>query len=152
MGLRRIGMSALLASTAPAALAAQVTSAAGVRLESVTLPPELDRVLREYEAAWSAGDEKALAGLFTEDGFVPAPSGWRRGRALIESEYENAQGPLLLRAISFAVQDTAGYIVGAYSYRGLPEGTDAGKFLLALRRDPSGRWLIAADLASSNRQ
>ena len=152
MGMLRIGVSVLLALTAPAALAAQVTPDAGVRLESVTLPPELDRVLREYEAAWSAGDEKALAGLFTDDGFVPAPSGWSRGRAGIEAVYENAQGPLLLRAIAFAVQDTVGYIVGAYSYSSLPAGTDAGKFLLALRRDPSGRWLIAADLPGSNRQ
>ncbi|HSK20185.1 MAG TPA: DUF4440 domain-containing protein [Longimicrobiales bacterium] len=152
MRMLRIGMSVVLALAAPVALAAQVKPDAGVRQESIALPPELDRVLREYEAAWSAGDETALAELFTDDGFVPVPSGWSRGRALIESVYENAQGPLLLRAIAFAVHDTVGYIVGAYTYRGLPEGTDAGKFLLALRLDASGRWLIAADLASSNRE
>ena len=39
-------------------------------MASVTLPPELDRVLRDYENAWQAKDAGALARLFTEDGFV----------------------------------------------------------------------------------
>ena len=38
--------------------------------EAIDLPGELDRVLRDYEVAWRAGDEDALAALFTEDGFV----------------------------------------------------------------------------------
>ncbi len=37
---------------------------------SITLPPSLDRVLREYEAAWRKGDAAGLAALFAEDGFV----------------------------------------------------------------------------------
>ena len=39
-------------------------------LPSVELPPELDRVLRDYERAWRAGDAVALASLFAQDGFV----------------------------------------------------------------------------------
>ena len=37
---------------------------------SVDLPPELSRVLTDYEAGWKAGDAAALASLFAEDGFV----------------------------------------------------------------------------------
>ena len=48
-------------------------------LPSIVLPDELDRVLRDYERAWRAGDENALAALFTEDGFVPTGQGWVRG-------------------------------------------------------------------------
>ncbi|MBB4595328.1 hypothetical protein [Xanthomonas cannabis] len=36
---------------------------------SVALPPELDRVLRDYEHAWRKGDASALVELFAEDGF-----------------------------------------------------------------------------------
>src|SRR6185295_2049761 len=36
---------------------------------SVALPPELARVLTDYEAGWKAGDAAALASLFAEDGF-----------------------------------------------------------------------------------
>lgn len=148
----KIGLAALTLSTAPLTLGAQLTADNYVRLESITLPPELDRVLRDYERAWSAGDEKGLADLFTQDGFVPTRFGWVRGHADILSVYQDSQGPLRLRALAFATQDTVGYIVGAYRYSEQPDGRDAGKFVLALRRSPSGKWLIAADLDNGNRQ
>src|SRR2546425_4086180 len=67
---------------------------------SVTLPPELDRVLRDYEQAWSHGDAAALAKLFTEDGFVLSPGKpMAHGRAAIESAYGGSGGgPLAVRA------------------------------------------------------
>jgi len=43
---------------------------ASTRLSDVALPPQLDRVLRDYERAWRAGDAAALASLFAEDGFL----------------------------------------------------------------------------------
>lgn len=121
-------------------------------LPSIVLPAELDRVLRDYERAWRAGDENALTALFTDDGFVPTGQGWVRGRDAIRSTYENSQGDLHLRALAYAVQDTVGYIVGAYGYGGAPPVPDRGKFVLALRRARDSRWLIAADLDQSNRQ
>lgn len=132
-----------------AALVVMATSARGqdsssfTPLQSITLPTELDRVLRDYERAWRAGDEKALAALFTQDGVVPTRSGWVRGSSDIERAYREGSGPLSLRAIAFAVQDTVGYIVGTFGYG---QGEHRGKFVLALRRSPGGRWLIAADL------
>jgi ketosteroid isomerase-like protein len=117
-------------------------------LPSATLPPEVDRVLRDYERHWAAGDEAALAALFTEDGFVlqngrpPV-----RGRAAIRQAYAAFDGPLRLRAMGYAAGDTAGYVVGAYSYG---EGGEIGKFILALRRAPGGPWMIAADIDNMN--
>lgn len=138
--MRWLAFAALLA---PAALVAQVP----VITPFADLPPELDRVLRDYERAWSQGDTEALAALFTADGFVPSRAGWRRGADAIRDQYGGASGPLQLRAHAWAVADTVGYIVGAYGYGG-PTG---GKFLLALRRGADGRWLIAADLDNANR-
>ncbi|MGH8720617.1 MAG: YybH family protein [Burkholderiales bacterium] len=121
-------------------------------LPSIALPPELDRVLRDYEQAWRAADAKVLTALFTEDGFVPTSGGWVRGHDAIRRAYEHSGGDLQLRALAFAVQDTVGYIVGAYGYGDPAAGRDAGKFVLALRRaSAAGPWLIAADLDSSNR-
>ncbi len=37
---------------------------------TISLPPDLARILTDYEEAWQAKDEKALAALFAEDGFV----------------------------------------------------------------------------------
>ena len=69
------------------AYTAQSQTAAEAPLPSVTLPPELARVLTAYEAAWQRSDPKELATLFAEDGFVL--SGGHppvRGRAQIERQ------------------------------------------------------------------
>ena len=72
-----------------------------------------------------------------------------RGRAAILRAYANAGGALALRALDYAASDSVGYIIGAFSgERGEP---DVGKFVLALQLDPSGRWLIAADIDNANR-
>lgn len=124
----------------------------GPALPSVSLPPALDRVLRDYERGWRTGDAAALAALFADDGFVL--QGGRppvRGRAAIQSAYTgNAGGDLRLRALAYAVADTVGFIIGAYGYG--EEAGDMGKFTLTLRRAPAGRWLIFSDMDNSSRR
>jgi ketosteroid isomerase-like protein len=141
---RRVVLAALLAGAAGAApLGAQAAASAGV--VTVTLPPAVDRVLRDYERAWSAGDAAALAALFAPDGHVlqqnrPAV----RGRAYIQAAYTGTSGgPLALAALDYAVGDSTGFIIGVYGGRA---GDWAGKFILALRRTRGGPWLIAADI------
>ena len=103
---------------------------------SVSLPPDLDRVLRDYERAWSARDSAGLADLFAEDGFVL--QGGRppvRGRAAIRAAYEGHGGaPLFLRAFAFGVEGATGWIVGGYA--GKAGEPDDGKFTLTLRKGP----------------
>lgn len=120
------------------------------QLPSVALPPELNRVLRDYERTWRAGDAAALASLFAEDGFVlqsnrpPA-----RGRRAIQAAYEGqGGGPLRLRSLAFATGDTTGYIIGAYGYGDAPG--DTGKFTLILHRAPGQPWLIFSDMDNQN--
>ena len=146
-GLRVLAVSSFFAA---APLAAQGAAPAPAALPSVTLPPELDRVLRDYERAWRADDVAALTALFTEDGFVlqggrpPA-----RGRAAMTAVYTGEGGGLLrLRALAYAAGDTVGYIIGAYSYGDAPG--DIGKFTLTLRRPRGGRWLIFSDMDNMN--
>src|SRR6185436_9864317 len=66
-------------------------------------PPEFAQVLSDYERAWQAKDERALAALFAEDGFV-LPNGAPpvQGRSAIEAHYRGAGGPLALRALHWA--------------------------------------------------
>jgi ketosteroid isomerase-like protein len=116
---------------------------------SITLPPELARVLTDYETAWRDRDAKALAGLFAEDGFVLSTgSPAVRGRGAIEKHYAAAGGPLYLRAFAFAADGCRGYIVGGFSHEaGKP---DDGKFTLTLVRGDDGRWLIFSDMDNGN--
>lgn len=111
----------------------------------VTLPAELDRVLRDYESAWRDGDGARLAALFTPDGMAlhngALPT---RGREAIARGITGPGGALQLHAIAWGVSDSVGYIVGGYRY---PTSTGpGGKFLLALRKGADGKWLIAADM------
>lgn len=117
---------------------------------SVALPGPLDQVLRDYETAWEKGDEKALAALFSEDGFVMAMGGLPvRGRAAIEQQYAKAGGgPLSLRAIAFATEGSTGFILGCYAPKS--GEADIGKFTLTLRKDGAGRWLIFSDMDNPN--
>jgi ketosteroid isomerase-like protein len=129
----------------------KVESAAATdsQLPSVDLPVALDRVLRDYESAYRRGGS-AVAELFTEDGFVLA--GGRppiRGRVAIAEYYGAGRGPLSLRAIAFAAEGSAGWIIGGYSTA--RDAPDAGKFTLTLRKRPDGRWLIVSDMDNSNR-
>ena len=118
-------------------------------LPSVVLPPELARVLTDYETAWGSRDAAALVRLFAEDGFVL--QGGKppiRGRAAIEEAYKGSGGPLSLRALAYAAEGDVGYIIGGYTHtKGAP---DDGKFTLTLKRS-GGRWLIMSDMDNGNR-
>lgn len=111
----------------------------------VTLPPELDRVLRDYESAWRAGDGARLSALFVEDGFaIQNGSPIRRGRTAIAEGVTRPGGQLMLAAYAYATSGDTGHIVGGYRY---PETRGpGGRFALVLRKGTDGRWLIAADL------
>jgi ketosteroid isomerase-like protein len=118
---------------------------------TVNLPPELARVLTDYETGWKAGDAAALSRLFAEDGFVlPQGRGPVKGRAAIQKLYTRAGSPLSLRAIAYATNGDVGYIIGGYSAE--PGKPDEGKFTLTLRKGDGGRWLIVSDMDNSNRR
>ncbi|HEX9893851.1 MAG TPA: nuclear transport factor 2 family protein [Gemmatimonadales bacterium] len=139
----------LLLSLVALPLAAQ-QPANSPELPTVSLPPELDRVLREYEREWGARNAAGLAALFAEDGFVMQGSRPpARGRAAIIHAYTGAGGPLFLRALAYSTEGNTGWIIGGY--KGQSSGTDDGKFVLALKKGIDGRWLIAADIDNSNR-
>lgn len=122
-----------------------------VRQPSVDLPDELDRVLRDYEQAWKAGDAEKLASLFVETGYVTSDKGWLSGRDPIKAKYKGAGGDLRLRALAFQIEESTGFIVGAYGYGNEAATVDRGNFVLALRRSEDGTWLIVADLDKTNR-
>jgi len=109
-------------------------AAFGQALPSIPVPAALDRLLRDYEKAWTAKDARALAALFTEDGFVlSSGKPMVRGRAAITAHYQGSGGPLALRAVAAHTEGVTGYIIGA----------------LTLRR-VNGRWLIFSDMDNGN--
>ncbi|HEX2455000.1 MAG TPA: DUF4440 domain-containing protein [Vicinamibacterales bacterium] len=138
-----------------ALLAVAVVGATGGTLQapsmppqpSVTLPPDLARVLTDYEAAWAARDAAALARLFADNRVVvPNACPPVKGRAAVQQCYTGSGGALSLRAVAFGTDGSLGYIIGAYTQqKGQPDG---GKFTLTLLKE-EGRWLILADMDRS---
>jgi ketosteroid isomerase-like protein len=114
-------------------------------LPTIDLPAALERVLRDYEQHWQAGNADALVALFTDDGFV-SRRGWIRGREALRDALQSTSGDLRLRAVAYALDDQVAYIIGAYGYGDEPSVQDRGIFILTMRKEPDGRWLIAADL------
>jgi len=132
----------------PAAAFAQAGGDPGLP-SVVSLPAELEAVLRSYEEAWSERDAEGLASLFTRDGFVLRPGHPpAHGHEAILRAYANSGGPLSLRAYHYEIEGPVGYIIGGYAT--VPDRPEVGKFMLALRRGPSGVWLIAADIDNGN--
>ena len=150
--MKTIALLVLLAACRPAdrpPAAGEPDAPVTANMPAITLPPELDRVLRDYEREWRANDATRLAALFTTDGFVlPSNEPPARGTAGIVEAYTGRGGPLTLAALAWAVDDTVGYIVGTYG--GPDVATHSGKYLLALRCAPGGPWLIAADMDNGN--
>lgn len=116
----------------------------------IALPPDLERVLRNYETAYAGRNPAALAALFTEDGYVlPTGRPAVRGRTALQAHFEGEGGALRLVPIAAAAGDSVAYVIGAF---GAEARADAGgKFILLLRRTGAGPWRIAADMANPNR-
>ena len=121
-------------------------------LPSVSLPDELERVLRDYERHWRDGNAERLAALFTEDGMVARRGAWIRGQQALRAALQRTSSDLRLRAVVYAVDGRVGYIIGAYGYGDQPASYDRGLFILTLRQRKDGHWLIVADLDGAIRQ
>lgn len=132
------------------ALLATTASAQTGIPDEVTLPDELDRVLRDYEQGWRAGDSEALAALFTPEGFILRPGHQPvRGRTQIEEAYRGSGGSLILTAYDYAMEGSVGFIIGGYRYNA--DQPDSGKYTLTLRKLEDGKWYIASDMDNGNR-
>lgn len=124
---------------------AACSTTASPSTSGASLPPELQRVLDDYSAAWRAKDAKALAALFADDRIlVPNACAPAKDRAGIEACYTGHGGGLALTALDHRIEGSMAYVIGEYA--GTPGGPAAGKFVLTLSRDPTGRWLIVADM------
>src|SRR5690349_7867561 len=112
----------LLLALALSALSLEAQSADPAPLPSITLPPELARVLTDYETQWRFGGD-SLTKLFTEDAVLTV--GGKppmRGRAALAAHYAGPKGPLSLRAIAYAAEGSVAWIVGGYTMqRGEPD-------------------------------
>ena len=117
----------------------------------------IEQASQNWVETYNRNDWQALAGLFAPDAIMMPPNGTPvRGRAAIAAwEQANEAG----FRIAFDVQAVEGSgdvaFVRGRSCVFIPTeageyGVDVGKFLEVRRRQPSGAWLIEADIFNSN--
>jgi uncharacterized protein (TIGR02246 family) len=105
--------------------------------------------LRRYVAASNAGDAAALADLYTEDALLLPPDEEPvLGRAAIRAFWNDGTEPgMTVRTIRTVVRNGLSYVAGRYNLPATDsEAADSGKYLLALERQPDGRWAVAVDI------
>ncbi|HKY19756.1 MAG TPA: SgcJ/EcaC family oxidoreductase [Vicinamibacterales bacterium] len=112
---------------------------------------DVAKVRNGYVTAAHAGDAKAVAALFTEDGSeMPPNHATLKGRAAIEKYNQGFLSAnsvkLVLTPIETMGAGDIAYDVGSYSQTITPKQagakpmTDRGKYVVVLRRDTSGQW------------
>ena len=134
------------------------------------LPPETGQLSAEDEAAIRdgaqsfvqaalAGDWASAAATFTEDAIRMPPNGpIIEGRAAIQAAEEESGAVLedfTLSSVEIDGRDGLAYERGTYSVTytvpGMPEPMrDTGKYVVILRKQPDGSWLLAIDIWNSD--
>lgn len=112
-------------------------------LPAITLPPELDRLLRAREAV---SDPVSFDSVYTDDATMLAEEEglWWRGNAKILDAISNLPAGLRFIPKTHQVDGAAGYISG--NVRRGESAAETHNFLMGIRRDGSGRWRIASEM------
>jgi ketosteroid isomerase-like protein len=110
--------------------------------------PDLTRVADAFAAAMRAGDAKAAAAVFADDGTdMPPGSGPVRGHAAIEAYYRGLFGACRFAAFDLTetesrISGEVGYIAGVARVAVAGRPAESGKYLVVLKRSAEG-WKVA---------
>jgi uncharacterized protein (TIGR02246 family) len=144
-----------LLGTALALATGTVTTATAAGSES---SPEqaVDQLRQAFNKAFSANDMAAVSALATEDAvWMPPGEPEIKGRDTVHKRYaalfEKVASTMELKAETIMVQGDLAVLSGPFTRTDKPKGGGAatvvtGKYLLVLRRQADGAWLIARDI------
>jgi uncharacterized protein (TIGR02246 family) len=120
----------------------------------------IDSVRDAHAAALNAGDARAWAELFIDDGVQMVPNMPANiGRSAIETW---STGFLDMFGVEFALSvdevrvlgewafETGSYTIGLHPKSGGPSMHDAGKYITIYQRKSGDRWRMARDIWNSN--
>ena len=123
--------------------------------------PDVAKVRNAYMAAVHAGDGKAVAALFTDDGVeMPPNHEMLKGRPAIEKYnvgfLSSMSVKLSLTEIESSASGNTAHDVGSYSQTITPKQaggkpiTDRGKYIVLLRRGADGQWRLKYAIYNSD--
>ncbi len=124
-----------------------------------TVREEIERLDREFEAAYNRGDAAAVAAGYAEDATVMPPgSAMVRGRPAIEQFWRGVREmgvqEVALTTEEVDSRDDLAYEIGSATLKiRPPQGetvTDTVKYLVVWKRQSGGPWQLLVDIWNSN--
>lgn len=122
----------------------------------------IGKVRSAYQTAANAQDAAAIAKLFAPDGVeMPPNAPLQKGRAAIEGYHKNFASQMMVHNLVIKPTEThvmgdMAYDVGTYSQSLMPmKGggktmDDKGKYIVLLKKDASGAWLVTHAIYNSD--
>ena len=143
------------------AAAAFALTASGASAQATADTAGIARTRAAFEKAVTAQDAAAIARLFTADGTeMPPNAPAAKGRAAIEAYHKAFAQQFMNHGFSLAATETktsgdTGYEAGTYkqtlmAMKGGGMIEDKGKYLVVLKKDASGNWLLAYAMYNSD--
>jgi uncharacterized protein (TIGR02246 family) len=123
--------------------------------------PSINDLRSGYQAAFNAGDAAALAALFTDNAVsLPDHRAPIEGRAAIQQDFQNqfaqVSGNIQIMPVDTEINGETAYERGTYSMTVTPKAagsapmTEDGKYIVILKKQPNGSWLIQNDINNTS--
>lgn len=145
---------------AAAAVLGVAVTAAGIAAQSKD-DPGIAKVRSAYQTAVGAQDAVAIAKLYTADGVeMPPNAPAAKGRAAIEAFHKAFAQQWMMHGMTITPTETkvmgdTAYDVGTYkqtlmAQKGGGMVEDKGKYIVLLKKDAGGAWLISHAIYNSD--
>ncbi len=114
-----------------------------------------------YQTALNAGDAAALAALFTDNAVsLPDHHAAIEGRAAIQQDFQGQFAQMSMNIqimpVDMEINGETAYERGTYSMTVTPKAAGSapmmenGKYIVILKKQPNGSWLIQNDINNTN--
>jgi len=140
---------------------ASIATSAQQRSASSSADPAIAKLRTAYQAAANAQDAAGIAKLFTADGTeMPPNAPAAKGRAAIEAFHKAFAQQWMMHGMTITPTETkvtgdTAYDVGTYKQSLMAQKTgamveDKGKYIVLLKKDAAGAWLISHAIYNSD--
>src|SRR4051812_4305787 len=159
--MRRTGMRQRIMRTAAAAAAMALVATGAYAQQGAGDTAGVAKVRAAYEKAAGAQDGAAMAKLYTADGVeMPPNAPAAKGRAAIEAYHKGFAQQFMVHGITLTPTDTqvhgdTAVDVGTYKQTLMSQKSggmvdDKGKYIVLLKKDASGAWLLTHAIYNSD--
>jgi uncharacterized protein (TIGR02246 family) len=121
----------------------------------------INDVRSKYQAAFNSGDAAGMAALFADNAVsLPDHHVALEGRAAIQQDFQDqfaqVTGNMQIMPVDTEINGETAYERGTYTMTITPKATggapmkETGKYIVILKKQPNGSWLLQNDINNTN--